>query len=382
MSEPRPRVYSGPTHPAVRGWETRGATTTHRRGSRQALCAWLPTFELRLELVRSPELDTTSVALLSAGENTRRTVWQVSERAAIAGVRPGQLISQAIALCPSLTLLEPDPAHYDTAQEELLETLSNLSPIVEPAGRGRVFVGMDGLGRLYGSPTRQIDRVLGALLTIFPRPLVAAMRMGWAPGKFGAWVAAAGAGPGQPVVVRDEELLSFLGPCPVSVLPVDTVVVERLERLGVKTLDDLIRLPTPALVGQFGSDGRKAREWATGERIDSVQPYHRPRPIRSSLDFHTPVGQVGNAPRRSRPSLGTGAGPSGASGPEHPWCRPGCSPRGRRFVVPGDDSQRAHGTPQAHRIRPANPDGAVPSPPCRRDPDRGILPVRSRHVPE
>ena len=292
MSEPRSRVYSGPTHLAVCGWETRGATTTQRRGSRQALCAWLPTFELRLELVRSPELDATSVALLSPGENTRRTVWQVSERASIAGVRPGQLISQAVALCPSLTLLEPDPAHYDAAQEELLETLSGLSPIVEPAGRGRVFVGMDGLGRLYGSPPRQVDRVLGALLTIFPRPLVAAMRMGWASGKFGAWVAAAGAGPGRPVIVEEEELLSFLGPCPVSVLPVDTVMVERLERLGIDTLGDLIRLPTPALIGQFGSDGRRARAWATGERIDSVQPYHRPRPIRSSLDFHTPVGQV------------------------------------------------------------------------------------------
>ena len=74
-------------------------------GSRQALCLWLPTFELRLELVRSPGLDSTSVALLSPGESTRRTVWQVSERAFEVGVRPGQLVSQAVSLCTSLTLL-------------------------------------------------------------------------------------------------------------------------------------------------------------------------------------------------------------------------------------------------------------------------------------
>src|SRR5687768_15424109 len=48
---------------------------SHRAmGSRQALCLWLPTFELRLELVRTPELDSTSVALLSPGESTRRTI--------------------------------------------------------------------------------------------------------------------------------------------------------------------------------------------------------------------------------------------------------------------------------------------------------------------
>ena len=110
MSKPHSRVYGVPTHPTVRGWDYRGPIAAWQRGSRQALCAWLPTFELRLELVRTPELDSTSVALLSPGENTRRTLWQVSERASIAGVQPGQLISQAVALCPSLTLLEPDPA--------------------------------------------------------------------------------------------------------------------------------------------------------------------------------------------------------------------------------------------------------------------------------
>ena len=112
-----------------------------RRGSRQALCLWLPTFELRLELVRSPELDTTSVALLAPGEGVRKEIWQVSERAWNADVRPGMLLSQAISLCPALTLLEPDPAHYDTAQEQMLEVLSGLSPVVEPSGRGRVWHG-------------------------------------------------------------------------------------------------------------------------------------------------------------------------------------------------------------------------------------------------
>ena len=291
MLKPRSEVYGDPTHPTVRGWESTGATA-RRHGSRQALCAWLPTFELRLELVRTPELDSTSVALLSPGEGTRRTTWQVSERASIAGVRPGQLISQAIALCPSLTLLEPDPAHYDATQEELLETLSSLSPIVEPAGRGQIFVGMDGLGRLYGSQPRQVERVLRALLEILPRPLVAATRIGWAPGKFGAWMAAVEAGPGRPVIVPDKGLSAFLSPCPVSALPVEAVVAERLERLGIKTLGDLVRLPAPALIRQFGPDGQRARAWATGERIDPVQPYYRPKPIRSSLEFYTPIGQL------------------------------------------------------------------------------------------
>jgi nucleotidyltransferase/DNA polymerase involved in DNA repair len=259
-------------------------------GSRQALCLWLPTFELRLELVRSPELDSTSVALLSPGESTRHTVWQVSERAYEAGVRPGQLVSQAVSLCTSLTLLEPDPAHYDAAVDTMLEALGDLTPILEPAGRGRIFLGMDGLGRLFGSARRQVDRALRSLFRVFPSPLVAATRAGMAPGKFGAWVAATAARAGEPVIVPEDKLARFLTRCPVSVLPVDPLVVQRLERLGIRTLGELGRFPEPSLVAQFGSEGRSALAWSQGRRIDPVRPWHRPRPIRASLEFPNPVG--------------------------------------------------------------------------------------------
>jgi nucleotidyltransferase/DNA polymerase involved in DNA repair len=306
MSETPPDAHGVPTHPGY-GWVQEGASgqpwtlTGSTRfspshgstsGNRQALCLWLPTFELRLELVRSPELGTTSVALLSPGEGVRRTVWQVSERAWEAGARPGQLVSQAVSLCPSLTLLEPDPAHYDATTDALLEVLAELTPVLEPAGRGRVFLGMDGLGRLYGSPRRQAERALDSLFRVFPAPLVASTRAGMAPGKFGAWVAAASAPPGEPVVVSEESLADFLSTRPIGSLPVDPVVIQRLERLGIVTLGELRRFPEPSLVAQFGEEGRNALAWSTGRRIDPVRPWHRPRPIRVSLDFPAPVGLV------------------------------------------------------------------------------------------
>ena len=240
--------------------------------------------------MRSPELNSTSIALLASGESSRRTIWQVSERAHEAGVRPEQLVSQAVSMCPSLTLLEPDPAHYDAAVESMLELLAEITPILEPAGRGRVFLGMDGLGRLFGSPERQAKRALNSLFRIFPAPLVAATRAGMAPGKFGAWVAAASARSGEPAIIAESELSRFLARCPVGSLPVDPLIVQRLERLGVQTLGELRRFPEPSLIAQFGDEGRSALAWATGRRIDPVRPWHRPEPIRVSLDFPNPVG--------------------------------------------------------------------------------------------
>jgi hypothetical protein len=134
--------------------------------------------------------------------------------------------------------------------------------------------------------------VLEALFRVLPAPLVAATRVGMAPGKFGAWVAAAGARPGEPVIVPEGALRPFLAGRPVSALPVDEAMLERLDRLGVRTLGELARFPAPALVAQFGEEGARARAWSTGERIDPVRPWHRPRPLRVTLEFPVPVGQV------------------------------------------------------------------------------------------
>ncbi len=270
----------------------RAPSSREGEGSRTSLCLWLPTFELRLELVRAPELDATSVALLSPGETAaRREIWQVSERGARSGVQPGMTVSRAVSLCPSLTLLEPDPTHYDAAMEAILEVLSGWSPVVQPVDRGLVHVGVDGLERLHGPPSEQVNRILHAFLEILPRPLVAAMRAGRAPGTFGARVAAASARPGTPVLVGEDELRAFLAPRPVSALPLSTEALARLKRLGVSTLGEVGELAEHALLRQFGPAGRRARALARGEQIDPVRPVHRPRPIRVSLDFPAPVGE-------------------------------------------------------------------------------------------
>src|SRR5690606_33777944 len=160
----------------------------------------------------------------------------------------GMRVSQAVSLCPSLVLLEPDPEHYAAASNDILEVLEGVSPVVQTTGPGVFHVGVDGLERLYGPPRAQVDRILHALLQILPRPLVAAFRAGRAPGRFGASVAATVARPGVPVLVEEDALASFLAPHPVSVLPVPEEMVARLERLEVTTLGALGDLPLAALL--------------------------------------------------------------------------------------------------------------------------------------
>ena len=261
-----------------------------------ALCLWWPGFELELERVRTPSLADLPLALPTVGN--RRRIEMGCALAASFGVEPGMIISQAIALCPSLVLCEPDPDFHDAARDRIAEVLRGWSPVVERSvERGRFFVGVDGLERLYGPPERQIAGLRARLEALSPW-LAASARIGCAPGKFAAWVAARSAGsagsgrPGAAVCVAPVDLAAFLAPQPVDVLPVSPRMVERLKRLGVERLAGIVRMPEPALVSQFGADGRRALAWARGTRIDHVRPEAPARPIRVALDFPSPIGQL------------------------------------------------------------------------------------------
>lgn len=263
------------------------------RGSRQALCVWWPSFELEVERARAPGLADRPLALSDGSGGTRRVIEQACPLAAARGVRPGQRISQAVALCPALALLEQDPDVYDAARDRALAVLRSWSPVVEPAGdRGRIVVGVDGLERLYGPPERQIDELEVRLRDRFPATVLERVRFGYAPGKFASWVASRAAPAGGRVIVPSGRLPVFLAEQPVDVLPVSPRMIRRLRRLGVDRLGRLVELPEPALVAQFGADGRRALEWATGRRVDRVIPERRERPVRVTLDFPAPVGQL------------------------------------------------------------------------------------------
>ena len=270
-----------------------------------AVCLWIPAFPLRCEEHRRPELIDRPTALLASTD--ARRLWQVSAIARRAGVRPGMTVSQASGLCPSLTLCEPDPVHYDEEFTRLLLALEGVSPVIEPVELGRVFVGMDGLDGLYGGPESQLAVITHVVSSscIPTRPdssgreppmadgsrgsWATAARIGWAHGKFAAGVAATRARPGAPVIVSDTERQEFLADQPIAVLPISPDTHRRLWQLGLEVLADVARLPETALVSQFGTEGRRAWQLAAGSALEPVIGRERPEPIFMGLDFPDPI---------------------------------------------------------------------------------------------
>jgi len=252
--------------------------------SSTAACCWIPLFALRCEESRRPELASQPCALL-APDATRR-MWQVSPLARRAGVKPGMTVSQAIGLCPSLRLCEPDPVHYDEQFARLLAALSDVSPVVEAAELGRAYVGTDGLEGLYGAPEGIVKEMQ---LRIGNSGVESAIRVGWGNGKFISWVAATRARPGEAVIVHPGEEGAFLASQPLAVLSLDPDTHRRLRQLGLSTLGRLAALPQEAVVSQFGAAGRRMWQLAAGEVVERVVGREAPEPIVAALAFFSPV---------------------------------------------------------------------------------------------
>ena len=258
---------------------------SNRLSSSLAACVWIPLFPLRCEEARHEGLAAYPTALLAP--DTTRKLWQVSSLARHAGVKPGMTVSQAIGLCPTLRLLEPDPVHYDEQFAALLAALGEVSPVVEQSELGLAYVGVDGLEGIFGSPQKIIEAVHQAV-----RPSDRqTVRLGWGVGKFTAWVAASRAKPSEAIVVNAGDERTFLASQPIAVLPLDPVTHRRLRQLGIRTLGALAALPQAAITAQFGDTGKRLWQLAAGRISEPVEGRVAPEPIVAALTFFTPVGE-------------------------------------------------------------------------------------------
>jgi nucleotidyltransferase/DNA polymerase involved in DNA repair len=264
-----------------------------------AACVWIPLFPLRCEEARQDGLAGYPTALLAP--DTTRKLWQVSSLARHAGVKPGMTVSQAIGLCPTLRLIEPDPVHYEDCFARVLAALNEISPIVESGELGLAYVGTDGLEGIYGTPEK-IVAVIKRMLEGWNVAMSEAggtvqhsnlptFRVGFGLGKFTAWVAASRSKPDDAVIVPRGGERAFLAAQPISVLPLDSDTHRRLRQLGIRTLGALASLPEAAVTAQFGAMGRHLWRLAAGRIAEPVVGRLPPEPIAAALTFFTPVGE-------------------------------------------------------------------------------------------
>ena len=248
-------------------------------------CLSVPGFELKAALRKAPALALRPAAL-APEPGGEPLLGPVTAAAEAAGVRPGMRLGEALATCPRLVLVDPDPAAAGQAWEEVVRSLEDAGFAVEPAALGVAYFETRGVERLYGGLEHALVRALAAVGTAWDARIGAASR------RFAALAAASVAQPGRLLVVRDGEVGRFLAPLPLTLLPLERQRYEELESLGVRRLGQLAGLPGGAVAERLGPDGRHAWSLARGGAAARVRGRRPPSELAEALEFPEAVGQM------------------------------------------------------------------------------------------
>ncbi len=253
------------------------------------ICVLYPRFELLAALGDRRAL-LSEPAALAPEAGREQVLGEVSAPAEAFGVVRGMRLGEALARCPALRLVPPDPEGSRSLWGHVLNRLEGIGAAVESDRSGAAFFEARPLEGMHGG---RLEGVLSAAR----RSLGPGARFGSAPSRFAAHAAAlrarprrrgAGGGPsGAAVVVEERATREFLAPLPVSLLrtrPELQALPEILEQLGIRTLGELAALPSRALAERFGHPGLLALDLARG-RDTELEPRRPPEPVSERLDL-------------------------------------------------------------------------------------------------
>jgi protein ImuB len=236
------------------------------------VCVLIPRFALLAALGDRRAL-LAEPAALAPEAGREQLVGEVSAAAETFGVAPGMRVGEALARCPELRLVPPDPEAVRELWNEVLDRLETIGASPESGHAGAAYFEADGLHGIH-------DGNLDGVLVATRRALGRTVRLGAGPSRFASYAAALRARPRKPpVVVRQVE--RFLAGFPVALLrtrPELQALPEVLERLGIRTLGELAALPPRAVAERFGHPGLLALDLAQG-RDTPLDPRRPPEPV-------------------------------------------------------------------------------------------------------
>lgn len=266
----------------------------------EAACLYIADFPVAITRREQPTLRGRPV-IIGGSPEEHAQVTACSGEAAVTGVTVGMTLRRALALCPGAVFL-PLQESIIAAESELLSGLLELySPVIEVIAPGHMHFDTHGLARMAGMNEWAYLRDLqeaaaaasglpvqlagGETIFVAHAAAVTAASPQHEPG------AGRGIAPpiGNLVLISPGETRTFLAGLPVEVLPVSPLMHVRLRLFGIELLGQVADLPFSAIQAQFGREGARAWELATGQDDAVITARREELRIDEEMDLPAPT---------------------------------------------------------------------------------------------
>lgn len=227
--------------------------------------------------------------VIVGGVGQRGVVSTASYEARAFGVRSAMPSHEARRRAPNAAFLSGRYDVYRQSSQIVMALLRELSPLVEPLSIDEAFVDLEA----GGHDCRDLDalRALGQQLRadLFERTEGLTASVGIGSSKFIAKVGSEMAKPNGLLVVSPGSEVEVVSSLPARAVPgVGPVTMEKLERLGIKTVADLQRAEPAELVREVGRTwGEALHELAFARDDRPVSPHREAKSISIEDTFET-----------------------------------------------------------------------------------------------
>lgn len=243
---------------------------------------WLPFLATDWHVRKQPALRGQPF-VLKAPVHNRVVVTAASPEAMREGIRPGMALADARALLPSLQALDDKPGLSAQLLRRMAEWCIRFTPIAAPDPPAGILLDATGCAHLWGGEEAYLTDILNRFKERGYAVRVAAS------GTAGASWALARCSRQQLIMVPGGEELKAIAPLPVASLRIEGETAEKLVKLGLRQVGDLLKLPRRALRRRFGNALLLALCKAGGEVEERLQPVYIPEPYSERLPCLEPV---------------------------------------------------------------------------------------------
>ncbi len=294
---------------------------------RRILSLWFP--RLAAERVARRRGDAVPMPLAVVGDrNGAQVLVSLSAEAEAEGLSLGQPLRDATAICPALLTVPADPPGEAQFLLTLRRWAGRFSPWVADEAPAGLMIDLTGSAHLHGGEEGVLARVAedceGLGLTVraaiadtpgaawalarYAQAGVAPLRSGDAidqearatrsrAAKRRGWErggnlprAVTARGAEAAVIVPPGRLYDALADLPLAALRLAPDVVDRLTRLGLRRVGDIMGLPRAALARRFGADTLRRLDQALGLEPEPVSPARPPMHFAVRLTLPDPIG--------------------------------------------------------------------------------------------
>ncbi len=249
--------------------------------SRRIAVIWFPHLVTDRLLRKQPELKTQPFVLVMT-ERGRRIVKAVSIIAQEKGIHVNMVLADCKSLLPELIVLDYDETEPKKLLTALAEWCIRYSPFVSIDLPDVLILDISGCTHLWGGEENYLEDI-HKKFTAFGYTVRSAIAdtigTAWAVCHFG----------NNASIIDTGNEIKALSTLPAAALRLEPAIIDKLDKLGLKTIGSFMMMPSTALKRRFGQSVLKRIAQALGEEMEITDPVEPVTPFQERLPSLEPI---------------------------------------------------------------------------------------------